>query len=85
MLDQLQENHKDLKAENLQPSIELMSHIPGTTKNIIRDLPAVTSYLLPDLKDQILQLTEKTLNLIKQVINATVTKTFDQRLRLECC
>lgn len=37
----------------------------------------MTSHLLLNPKDQIVYLTKKTLNLIRQVINATIIKKFD--------
>lgn len=63
-----------------------------TTKNIISGRPATSYDLLPNSEDQIPQLTQRTLDLIKQAINLAVAqlikvainKALDQRFRQEC-
>ncbi len=71
---------KNLKSDNLHPSVELGSHISDSTENIMRDQPTSSYHLSPNPKDQIPQLTQGTLNLIIQVVNTTVVKALDQRL-----
>lgn len=87
-----QRRFKNLKPKTIQPSVEPESHMFGSTKNIMKNLLAASSYLSPYPEDQILQLTQRTLNLIGQAVNlaiakslkGAVNKTLDQRLRQDC-
>lgn len=47
-------SHKNQKSKNFQLFVELVLHILNTIKNIINDLLAILSYLLPNIKDFIL-------------------------------
>lgn len=57
-------NPINLKSETFYLSIKSESHFFDSNKNIIKNQPVVSYYLLLKLKDQILQLTKKMLNLI---------------------
>lgn len=70
----------DKGLKHLQPSIEPVSHISGTTEKIMKDPPAASSHQLPDAEDEIPQLTQGTLNLIGQAVNAAVTQAVDRAM-----
>lgn len=42
--------------------------------------PSISSHLLPNLEDQILQLIQETLNLIKKALYYAITKVFNQSI-----
>lgn len=42
--------------------------------------PSISSHLLPNLEDQILQLIQETLNLIIKVLYYAITKVFNQSI-----
>lgn len=70
-----------------------MSPILNTFQNIIGNQQAISSYLLPNLKDQILQMIQRMLNLIKQLIYYAIIKTIviaitmiiNPKFGMECC
>lgn len=69
-----QRRFENLKPETFQPSVELESHIFGSTENIMRNPPAASSHPSPYLEDQPPQLTQGTLNLIGQAVNSAIAK-----------
>lgn len=75
-----QKRLKNLKPKTFQPSVEPESYISGSTKNIMRNQPIISYHLLPNPKDRILQLIQKTLNLVIKAVNTTINKALDQKL-----
>lgn len=74
---------KNMKPKTFHIFVKLESDISDNTKNIIKNWPTTSYHLLFNPKDQILQLTQRTLNLIIQTVNSTIAKALDYKLRLD--